>query len=139
MDRAVGVCKKVVSAFSYSWKKKSALSKAQQRLNLPTHQLITESPTRWGSRQKMVARVLEQQKAIIDVLSADKNNRHLIPTWQDIDILESMNAALTPLLEFTEVVDIICCLGPFRSEHTSGWGGWGWRGVSLFTRATSCL
>ena len=99
MDRAVGVCKKVVSAFSYSWKKKSALSKAQQRLNLPTHQLITESPTRWGSRQKMVARVLEQQKAIIDVLSADKNNRHLIPTWQDIEVLESMNAALTPLLE----------------------------------------
>ena len=102
MDRAVGVCKKVVSAFSYSWKKKSALSKAQQRLNLPTHQLITESPTRWGSRQKMVARVLEQQKAIIDVLSADKNNRHLIPTWQDIEVLESMNAAVTPLLEFTD-------------------------------------
>ena len=90
MDRAVGVCKKVVSAFSYSWKKKSALSKAQQRLNLPPHQLITESLTRWGSRQKMVARVLEQQKAIIDVLSADKKNRHLIPTWQDVEVLESV-------------------------------------------------
>lgn len=102
MDRAVGVCKKVVSTFSYSWKKKSALSKAQKRLNLPTHQLITESPTRWGSRQKMVARVLEQQKAISEVLSADKSTRHLIPTWQDIDVLESMNAALAPLLEFTD-------------------------------------
>ena len=102
MDRAVGVCKKVVSAFSYSWKKKSALSKAQERLHLPTHQLITESLTRWGSRQRMVARVLEQQKAITEVLSADKNTRHLIPTWQDIDVLESMNAALTPLLEFTD-------------------------------------
>ncbi|XP_053179067.1 E3 SUMO-protein ligase ZBED1-like [Scomber japonicus] len=102
VDRAVGVCKKVVSAFSYSWKKKSALSKAQERLHLPTHQLITESLTRWGSRQRMVARVLEQQKAITEVLSADKNTRHLIPTWQDIDVLESMNAALTPLLEFTD-------------------------------------
>lgn len=102
MERAVGVCKKVVSTFSYSWKKKSALSKAQERLHLPTHQLVTESPTRWGSRQKMVARVLEQQKAITEVLSSDKNNRHLIPTWQDIDVLESMHAALTPLLEFTD-------------------------------------
>ncbi|KAF0031713.1 hypothetical protein F2P81_016268 [Scophthalmus maximus] len=102
VDRAVGVCKKVVSTFSYSWKKKSALSKAQQRLHLPPHQLVTESLTRWGSRQKMVARVLEQQKAITEVLSSDKNNRHLIPMWQDIDVLESMNAALTLLLEFTD-------------------------------------
>ncbi|XP_055051262.1 E3 SUMO-protein ligase ZBED1-like [Misgurnus anguillicaudatus] len=102
VERAVGVCKKVVSSFSYSWKKKSALSKAQERLNLPKHQLVTESLTRWGSRQKMVARVLEQQKAITEVLSSDKNNRHLIPTWQDIDVLESMHAALTPLLEFTD-------------------------------------
>ena len=27
-----------------------------------------------------------------------------------------------------QVVYTICCLGPFLSEHTSGWGGWGWRG-----------
>lgn len=50
----------------------------------------------------MVARVLEQQKAIIEVLSSGKKNRHLIPTWQNIDVLESMHAALTPLLEFTD-------------------------------------
>lgn len=73
----------------------------QERLHLPTHQLVTESPTRWGSRQKMVARVLEQQKAITEVLSSDKNNRHLIPTWQDINVLESMHAALTLLRKFT--------------------------------------
>ena len=43
------------------------------------------------------------------------------------------------IMHGSSVVYIIYCLGPFRSEHTSGWGGWGWRGVSLFTRATSCL
>lgn len=59
-ERAVDVCKRVVAAFSYSWKKKRDLAAAQEKFNLPKHQLVTESPTRWGSHQKMVARVLEQ-------------------------------------------------------------------------------
>lgn len=50
----------------------------------------------------MIARVLEQQKAINHVLAADKNTRHLVLHWQDIDILESMNEAMAPLLEFTD-------------------------------------
>ncbi|KAL1268564.1 hypothetical protein QQF64_033927 [Cirrhinus molitorella] len=33
--RATGMCKKVVSTFSYSWKKKNALTSAQRELNLP--------------------------------------------------------------------------------------------------------
>lgn len=102
MERAVGVCKKVVAAFSYSWKKKRDLAAAQEQFSLPKHQLVTDSPTRWGSRQKMVARVLEQQKAIAQVLASDRKTRHLVPTWQDIDVLESMNEALSPLLEFTD-------------------------------------
>ncbi|XP_046873310.1 E3 SUMO-protein ligase ZBED1-like [Hypomesus transpacificus] len=64
VDRATGVCKKVVGAFSYSWKKKRDLAIAQKERNLPQHKLVTETPTRWGSRQKMVQRVLEQEKAI---------------------------------------------------------------------------
>ncbi|KAF7214478.1 zinc finger BED domain-containing protein 1-like, partial [Nothobranchius furzeri] len=47
IERAVGVSKKLVSAFSYSWKKKKALAAAQDELKLPKHKLITESPTRW--------------------------------------------------------------------------------------------
>lgn len=96
------MCKKVVAAFSYSWKKKRDMAAAQEEHNLPQHKLVTESPTRWGSRQKMVARVLEQQKAISQVLTADRKTRHLVPTWQDVDVLESMNEALSPLLEFTD-------------------------------------
>ncbi|KAK1897504.1 Zinc finger BED domain containing protein 4 [Dissostichus eleginoides] len=93
IDRAIGVCKKVVSAFSFSWKKRRDMAVVQAELGLPSHNLITESLTRWGSRQLMVERLLEQEKAIAQVLGADKKSRHLVPTWQDIDVLESMNKA----------------------------------------------
>lgn len=104
IDRAVSVCKKVVSAFSYSWKKKRALATAQDDLELPKHRLITESPTRWGSRHAMIARVLEQEKAIAKVLSADRKSRHLVPTWQDVEVLESVHKALNPLADFTDAL-----------------------------------
>lgn len=104
ITRAVGLCKKLVGHFSHSWKEKMALKKAQQEHHLPEHALITECPTRWGSRQNMIQRVLEQQKAICDVLSADKKSRHLVPTWQDLDVLESINQALQPLQEFTDAL-----------------------------------
>ncbi len=68
VERAVGLCKKVVAAFSLAcWKKKRDLATAQEELKLPRHKMVTESPTRWGSRQKMVARVIEQHKAISQV------------------------------------------------------------------------
>ncbi len=91
IDRAVGVCKKIVSAFSYSWKRRKELKKAQAEHHLPFHRLITETPTRWGSRQKQV-------------LKADRKTKHLVPTWQDTDVLESISRTLGPLLEFTDAL-----------------------------------
>ncbi|KAL6465735.1 hypothetical protein MHYP_G00258680 [Metynnis hypsauchen] len=104
VDRAVGFCKKVVAAFSFSWKKKRDLAAAQEEYNLPKHKFVSETPTRWGSHQQMVKRVLEQKRAITEVLSKDKKTRSLVPTWQDVDILESIDAALSPLLEFTDAL-----------------------------------
>ncbi|XP_030012474.1 zinc finger BED domain-containing protein 1-like [Sphaeramia orbicularis] len=104
VERAVGVCKKVVSTFSNSWKRKRDLAKAQAVLGLPPHQLITETPTRWGSRQMMIARFLEQEKALSQVLLADKKARHLVPSWQDMALLESLNKALGPLFEFIDAL-----------------------------------
>ncbi len=103
-DKAVGVCKKVVSAFSHSWKKQHALKDAHEELGLPRHKLVTESPTRWGSRQKMIQRGLEQEKAITQVLAADRSTRHLVLTWQDIDVLDSVSKALGPLLHLTDAL-----------------------------------
>lgn len=77
---------------------------AQIERGLHPHKLITESPTRWGSRLQMIERVLEQEKAITQVLATDKKTRHLVPTWQDIMVLESVTAALKPLQDFTDAL-----------------------------------
>ncbi|KAK0140110.1 Zinc finger BED domain-containing protein 1 [Merluccius polli] len=104
IDRAVGICKKLVSSFSYSWRRKKELARAQKELKLPEHGLKTECPTRWGSRQAMIERVLEQQRAISQVLSSDRKARHLIPSWQDTEILEAIHKSLHPLTEFTDAL-----------------------------------
>ncbi|KAK7944766.1 hypothetical protein WMY93_000494 [Mugilogobius chulae] len=102
--RATGLCRKIVGHFSHSSKKKLAMAEAQRELQLPEHTLITECPTRWGSKERMIERVLEQAKAIVQVLSGDRYARSLIPTWQDTDVLESIHKALHPLLEFTDAL-----------------------------------
>jgi len=104
IDRAVGLCKKLVGSFSHSWKRKRELANAQRELKLPEHKLKTECSTRWGSRHAMIHRVLEQQTAIGRVLSCDRKARHLIPTWQDIEVLEAINKTLTPLADFTDAL-----------------------------------
>ena len=99
--RAISLCKRIVSCFSYSWKKRR--QQVQIQLGLPSHQLITKSATRWGSRQQMIQRVLEQEGALAKVLSGDKKTRHLILTWQDLEVLEAVQKVLKPLQDFTEV------------------------------------
>lgn len=51
----------------------------------------------------MIERVLEQVHAIKRALD-DRKHQHLNPTWQDIAVLESINAALKPVAEFTDVL-----------------------------------
>jgi len=78
--------------------------KEQLELNLPQHKLKTACVTRWGSMQMMTAGVLEQKKAITQVLADDKKSRHLIPSWADLDDLEAVNRGLSPLMEFTDAL-----------------------------------
>lgn len=51
----------------------------------------------------MIERVLEQAHAIKRALD-DRKHQHLNLTWQDIAVLESINAALKPVAEFTDVL-----------------------------------
>lgn len=102
--RALGIARKIVSAFSMSWKKRRDLSKVQKEHNLPEHSLTVDCPTRWGSSHKMVSRIIEQESAIRAVLSADRKCSHLIPRWQDIEVLEAINSALTPVAELTDLL-----------------------------------
>ena len=50
----------------------------------------------------MISWILEQDVAIRMVLSDDRKTTHLIPTWQDTMVLESVNASLSPVAEFTD-------------------------------------
>lgn len=91
-----------MTSFTHSWKKKRDLAEAQKVLSLTPHSLKTDCATRWGSTQFMVHRILEQKDAIRQVLRADPKTRHLCPTWQDIDVLESLEAAMGTLNDFTD-------------------------------------
>lgn len=104
ISRALGVCRKLVGTFSHSWKKKRELGEVLERLNLPNHSLVIDCATRWGSTEHMVSRVLEQEQAIRQVLSGDRKTSHLVPTWQDIEVLESLKAAIGPLADFTDML-----------------------------------
>ena len=52
----------------------------------------------------MVRRILEQEKAIQHVVGTDYKTYHLIPTWQDIDVLQSMDSAVKDLVDFTDML-----------------------------------
>ena len=43
---------------------------------------------------KMISRILEQIRL---VLSSDRTASHLVPIWQDLDVLKSVNSAVSPL------------------------------------------
>ena len=43
-------------------------------------------------------------KAVRQVFSNDHKTAHLIATWQDIQVLESMNKALAPLADLTNII-----------------------------------
>ena len=52
IDRVICLCRKVVSSFSYSWKRQKELKETQQQKNLPEKKLKGDVVTRWGSKVK---------------------------------------------------------------------------------------
>jgi len=52
----------------------------------------------------MIERILEQESALRQVLSNDRKSVHLIPSWQDMQVLESIKSALSPLHSFTDLL-----------------------------------
>lgn len=52
----------------------------------------------------MVSRILEQEESIRTVLGADRKTSHLVPTWQDLDVLQSLHQSLSPLLNLTDIL-----------------------------------
>jgi len=87
VQQALGICRKIVTSFSHSWKKKQYLSEVQVLFELPQHSLVSDCVTWWGSQQLMIARTLEQESA---VLASYRRCTHLLPSWQDIKVLQSI-------------------------------------------------
>ena len=101
--RALGLSTEIVSSFSMSWKRRRDLTKAQINLELRQCSLVSDCATRWGSMAKMVSRILQQEEAIRVVLSIDRKVSHLVPTWQDIDVLTSIDHALSRISSLTDM------------------------------------
>ena len=53
---------------------------------------------------KMVKRILQQESANRLVLAADRKVAHLTPTWQDMEVLKSIDSALSPLSSLTDIL-----------------------------------
>ena len=104
VTRVLKVCRQVIATFSRSWKKKRDLAKAQHEKQLPLHSLKADCVTRLESSLAMLERITEQQEAIRIVLASDRKVSHLIPTWQDFDVVDSIIAALGPLGELTDAL-----------------------------------
>ena len=59
---------------------------------------------------KMVSRILEQKEAICVALSGNRSASHLVPTGQDLDVLTSINKALSPIQELTDTLSAEQCV-----------------------------
>ena len=74
--RVLGICRKIVSAFSQSWKRRQELTKVQLSIGVDQKSLVSDGQTRWGSTGKMVCRILQQKEAIRLALTADRSTSH---------------------------------------------------------------
>ena len=54
--------------------------------------------------------MLEQVDAVRSVLSEVRTSAHLVPTWQDHDILQSIAAALKPLKYMADALSVESCI-----------------------------
>ena len=60
--------------------------------------------TRCGSNADMLSRYIEQQEAIRQVLVNDRASSHLLPSWQELDVMKAVNQALVPLNDLTNLL-----------------------------------
>lgn len=104
IERALSICRKVVAAFLSSWKRQRDLKDTQVQKGLPQKKLKGDVCTRWGSKANMVERIVEQQDAIRVVLGQDRKTSYLVPTWQDLDVLQSVLKATEGFKDLTDLL-----------------------------------
>lgn len=78
------------------------MSKAQEELELPQLILIDESPKQWFKTRDRDC--WTRKRLVSQGLGADKTMRHLVPSWQEMDVVESMKKAPDLLKNFTDAL-----------------------------------
>ena len=104
VQRVLARCKSLVAAFHRSWKKQRDLVAKQNQLGIKEQKLIAAVSTRWGSSYDMITRVLEQQQALSAVLAEHRESWHLMPSNDDISVLEMVVEVLKPLSVLTDAL-----------------------------------
>lgn len=66
--------------------------------------LITGCITYLGTHNKLLDWILEQEKALIQILAADSKTRHLKPLWQDSEVMALIVSTLKPISNSTDVL-----------------------------------
>jgi len=69
----------------------------------------------------MLDRILEQERALVQILEADPKPTHLKPCWQDTEVMESIVSALKPVSDLTDFLSgeervTASCLKPLLSD-----------------------
>ena len=95
--------------------------KVQTEMDLPHHSLVTKCTSCWGTHYKMLHQILEQERALAQVLNDNPKTTHLKPWWQDTEVMESIVSALKPVSDFTDILSaeehvIASCLKPLLNH-----------------------
>ena len=104
ITRALARIRRLVGYFHRSTKAASKLREKQQLLGVKDHRLINDCVTRWGSTYDMLVRFTEQQQAICAVLLDNREDRQLMPTYQEISVVEEMIMILKSFRDATEIM-----------------------------------
>lgn len=91
LQRELHLCKSIVAAFSRSWKKQYDLGVAQEQKGPPIHKLKTDAVSQLGSSYEMVEQLTNGANGSnLSSLASERKSSHLIPSWQDCDVLGSV-------------------------------------------------
>lgn len=98
VERAIGVSR-VAGALSNSWMRRERLVGLKSSSSFHSEKKNNHrNANKMGTRHRMIEQFIEEEKAIHRILGEDKNCRHLLPTSQDVGMLQLVSKVLDPLL-----------------------------------------